>query len=241
MLTIIGTGHVFNIAEPIMFIIRHSWPQAVCVELDQLRYDALTGNTEAVKEELEKREAAGEKTPSAYTRSGDYQKKISKENSVQPGADMVAAIAAGKDLRSEIFCVDLDARQAVSRMWEEMSWRERMRYRLSQISDSIGGKRKVDRVQKEYTENEAEYMAEFRKKYPTMVRILIDERNAHMSAEIRKVCETHEDVVAVMGDGHVDGISKELEDIPMKIIRLADLSDPSRLSKVKTEIWNGEN
>ena len=31
MITIIGTGHVFRLSEPIMFLIKHIWPQAVLV------------------------------------------------------------------------------------------------------------------------------------------------------------------------------------------------------------------
>lgn len=240
MLTIIGTGHVFNIADPIVFIIKHSWPQAVCVELDKLRYDAITGNTEAVKAELARREASGERTAPVYEQSGRYQKRISSQNDVQAGADMAAAISAAKALGAEVFCVDVDAREALTRMWDEMPRTERTRYRLSQVSDRIGGRRKVDRVQKQYSGDEEAYMESFRRKYPTLVRVLIDERNEHMASEIRKVCSAHGDVVAVMGDGHVSGVTKLLSDVPMRVVRLADLSDPERLAKVKTQIWNGD-
>ena len=41
MITIIGTGHVFNISEQIMFLIKQIWPQAVLVELDGSRLNAL--------------------------------------------------------------------------------------------------------------------------------------------------------------------------------------------------------
>ena len=38
MITIIGTGHVFNLAEPVAFIVQHTWPDAVLIELDMGRY-----------------------------------------------------------------------------------------------------------------------------------------------------------------------------------------------------------
>ena len=41
MLLIIGTGHVFKIEEPISFIIKNSWPDAVLVELDEKRYQVM--------------------------------------------------------------------------------------------------------------------------------------------------------------------------------------------------------
>ena len=34
MITIIGTGHVFNLAEPVSFIVKNTWPDAVLIELD---------------------------------------------------------------------------------------------------------------------------------------------------------------------------------------------------------------
>ena len=41
MITIIGTGHVFNLAEPVSFIVKNTWPDAVLIELDVSRYNAL--------------------------------------------------------------------------------------------------------------------------------------------------------------------------------------------------------
>ena len=41
MITIIGTGHVFNLAEPVSFIVKNTWPDAVLIELDMSRYNSL--------------------------------------------------------------------------------------------------------------------------------------------------------------------------------------------------------
>ncbi|MGI6494058.1 MAG: hypothetical protein ACOX10_04420 [Candidatus Methanomethylophilaceae archaeon] len=60
MITIIGVGHVFNIAEPVAFIIKQLWPDAVLVELDEVRYKIMTGEykaaepSEAQKKEMSK-------------------------------------------------------------------------------------------------------------------------------------------------------------------------------------------
>ena len=237
MLTIIGTGHVFDIADPIAFITKHSWPNAVCVELDRLRYDAITGNREAVEEALTE---SGEEVSPMYKRSAEYQRRISSDNDVQPGADMAAAIAVAEELKAEVFCIDRDAREAMARMWREMSRKERLRYRLSQFSDRVGGSRKVVRTQKRYSGNEEAYLMSMRRRYPTLVRVLIDERNEHMAGEISRVCQTHERVVAVMGDGHVGGIVTLLPEIDKRVVRLADLTDPERLKRVKGQIWDGE-
>ncbi|MFQ5885336.1 MAG: TraB/GumN family protein, partial [Thermoplasmata archaeon] len=54
-------------------------------------------------------------------------------------------------------------------------------------------------------------------------RILIDDRNVYMANAIRKLSEEFDSLVAVVGDGHVDGLSQLLEDKELEIIRLKDL------------------
>ena len=47
MITVIGTGHVFDLAEPVAFIVQHTWPDAVLIELDKSRYDYLMNHQDA--------------------------------------------------------------------------------------------------------------------------------------------------------------------------------------------------
>ena len=246
MLTLIGTGHVFNIGDSVSFITQRCWPDAVCLELDEMRYHALTGDKEALEEDLRKRgltmDAARGAKPGkdskVYRRNKRYQEDISKKNGAQPGADMIAAIGAAKFLNAEIFCVDNDARDTFNRMWAEMGTMERLRYRFSGISDSIGGKRKVDRTQADYYDDEAKYLEEFRRKYPVMTRVLIDERNEAMAERIAKIAATHERTVAVVGDGHMNGLIELLPpEMEKRVVRLRDLTDPERLNALKREYW----
>lgn len=248
MLTIIGTGHVFKIGDSVAFIVKHLWPDAVCVELDDLRYHALIGDREAVKKGLEARGIESDGTPKGhmknappvYRKNARYQERMSREHGSQPGADMLAAVTAGKALDAHIFCIDKDAQQVMAKMWNEMGTMERLRYRFSQISDKIGGKRKVGKTQKDYSKDEAAYVEDFRRKYPTLVRVLIDERNEYMAAKIREVMETHSNVIVVVGDGHVDGLLKLIpQESEKRVIRLRELSDPDQLNRIKTEIWEG--
>ena len=246
MLTIIGTGHVFNIADTVSFVIVHSWPQAVCVELDDLRYHALMGDKEAVKKDLEARGISSDGSPDdrlkgappIYKQSAKYQQKMSAENKSTAGADMAAAAGAGKNIGAEVVCIDRDAAAVMTKMWNEMSRGERLRYRLSGISDGIFGKRKVDKTQKDYSRNEAEYVENMRKKYPTLVRVLIDERNQYMADRIKDVCSKHERVVVVVGDGHVDGLLKLLPNMDPRVIRLKDIMDPARQKEIRQMVWD---
>ena len=44
-----------------------------------------------------------------------------------------------------------------------------------------------------------------------------------MASKLREIAAEKIDVVAVIGDGHVDGVRKLIADLPVKVIRLKEL------------------
>lgn len=235
MITIIGTGHVFNLAEPVSFIVKNTWPDAVLIELDVSRYQYLMNRQENPEQEDS---AAG--ASAIYKQTAKYQQKMSEENGTQVGGEFLAAVNTGRLAGAEIIPIDTNAMQVLDQMWDEMSFKEKVRYRLSGISDSIGGMRKVEDVQTQFAQDEERYIEGMRRKYPTLVRKLIDERNEHMAEQINKASETHSNMVVVVGDAHVEGICRLLKDPEVRKIRLADLRDKERMDKVRSMVWKGE-
>ncbi len=235
MITIIGTGHVFKLAEPVSFIVKNTWPDAVLIELDVSRYNSLMkAQDEGVRPEDQREMSA------IYRQTAKYQQRMSEEYDTQVGGEFLAAINTGRLAGAEIIPIDTNAMQVLNEMWSEMSAMERLRYRLSGISDSIGGKRKVEQVQASFAEDEERYIEAMRRKYPTLVRKLIDERNAHMAEQINRASETYHNMVVVVGDAHVEGISRLLKDPEVRKIRLADLRDRERMDRVRDMVWKGE-
>ena len=234
MITIVGTGHVFNLAEPVAFIVKNTWPDAVLLELDVGRMNAMTvaqsGDAPAEEPEMS----------AIYRQTARYQQRMSEEHGAKLGGEFLAAINAGKLAGADIIPIDTDARRVMNEMWAEMSTKERIRYRLSGISDSIGGKRKVADVQKSFANDEEAYIEGMRRRYPTLVRKLIDERNQHMADQINKASETYRNIVVIVGDAHVEGISKLLTEKDIRKVRLADLMDNERMATVRDMIWKGE-
>lgn len=234
MITIIGVGHVFNLAEPISFIVKHTWPDAVLVELDMGRYNALTSQKENPDP------AGAEQGSAIFRQTSRYQQRLSEENGTTLGAEFLAAINTGKLEGAEIIPIDTDAMRVLDEMWSEMSLGEKMRYKWSGVSDSIGGSRKVQKVHSDFAADEEAYIETMRKKYPTLVRKLIDERNASMAEQINRASEKYNNMVVVVGDAHVEGICRLLEDPVIRKIRLNDLMDKERMDKVRQMVWNGE-
>lgn len=233
MITIVGTGHVFNLAEPVAFIVKNTWPEAVLLELDVGRLNAMMRDSEGGAPEN------GPEPSPIYMQTARYQQRMSEEHGAQLGGEFLAAVNAGRLAGAEIIPIDTDAMRVMDEMWAEMSAKERIRYRLSGISDSIGGKRKVASVQRSFADNEEAYIEGMRRKYPTLVRKLIDERNRHMADQILEAAKTHSNMVVIVGDAHVEGICRLLGDAEVRKIRLADLMDRERMDRVRDMVWNG--
>lgn len=236
MITIIGTGHVFNISEPIMFLIKQIWPQAVLVELDLTRYNAMNAEKKPDEEGTTQQEET--KMPWIYRNTAKYQKKMAEGYGSNVGNEMLTAVQTGKLVGAEIGFIDTNAANVMTEVWEEMSFGERARYTLSTIRDRIGGKREVERVVENFSENEDKMVADMRRKYPTLVRKLIDERNEHMAKGIRPYAERYDNIVVVVGDAHVEGISKLLSDLEIRKVRLGDIINKERLDEIRSEVWN---
>lgn len=235
MITIIGTGHVFNLAEPVSFIVKNTWPDAVLIELDMSRYNSLMNSQKAGGQGQNEPEMSA-----IYRQTAKYQQKMSQEYGTDVGGEFLAAVNTGRLAGAEILPIDTDAMRVLQEMWDEMSFSEKFRYRTSGIMDSIGGKRRVERVQQDFSGNEDAYLESMRKRYPTLVRKLIDERNAHMAEQINAASERFSNMVVVVGDAHVEGICRLLTDPHVRKIRLADLRDRERMDKVRDMVWKGE-
>lgn len=234
MITVIGTGHVFNLAEPVSFIVKNTWPDAVLIELDRGRYNALMNDFYGIKSDDEA------KMSPIYANTAKYQQKMSEESGSRLGGEFLAAINAGKLLNAAIIPIDVDAMKALNDMWEEMSFSERTRYRLSGIRDYFGGIGKVKKVHGEFVANEQEYIEDMRRRYPTLVRKLIDERNEHMASEINKLIGQYKNMVVVVGDAHVEGMCALIDKSEtIRKIRLNDIMDHDRMDKVRSMVWDG--
>lgn len=237
MITIIGTGHVFDISVAVMNLVKHIWPDAVLVELDVSRYNALNAiqSGEAKPSPEDER-----KMPWVYRRAAKYQNRMAEDHSTDVGKELLTAVNTGKLVGAEIGFIDTDAYRAMGEMWEEMPLREKMRYAFSTYTDNVRGSKGADKVAEEFGRDEEGMMEDMRRRYPTMVRKLIDERNDHMAEQIRDYADRFNNIVVVCGDAHVEGISQRLGDLEIRKVRLADLMDPERLRDIHSSAWNHE-
>ena len=233
MITVVGTGHVFNLAEPVSFIVKNTWPDAVLIELDKARYDAMMNDYNGTKPQGE------QKMSTIYANTAKYQQKMSEQSGSKVGSEFLAAVNTARLMNAAVIPIDTNAMQVMNEMWDEMSAGEKFRYRISGIKDSFGGIKKVEKTHKQFAANEEDYVESMRKRYPTLVRKLIDERNEYMAEQINALIGTYNNMVVIVGDAHVEGICKLLKEEHIRKIRLNDIMDRDKMSKIRQMIWDG--
>ena len=198
MITLIGTGHVFDIGARVREEIRRRAPQVVAVELDPPRYHALR-NKGAQGE-------ARKDAPLFYRMLANFQTRIANDYGVEAGDEMLAAANEAQALAVPLALIDKDAQQTFQRLLSEMRFGEKMRLAGSALVGLALPGKNVESQVNEMQENYAAYFEEMGKRFPTLKRVLLDERNEHMAKALLEIAKTNERVVAIVGDGHVDGM-----------------------------------
>lgn len=214
MITLIGVGHVFDISKNLENEIIKRNPQVVCVELDPARYQALYAKD------------SNRDLPFIYMMLARFQEKIAKKYGTEVGSEMLCAIETAKTLNAKLAFIDMEASKIVSDFWNTMTFSEKGKLIFALITSVFVRKKRIEKELKRFEENDAYYMESFGKEFPTAKSVLIDDRNAYMAASIIKLHENYENIVAVIGDGHVEGIRKLLQTPDVEVVRLRQLRTP---------------
>ncbi|MGD0817003.1 MAG: TraB domain-containing protein [Methanomassiliicoccales archaeon] len=213
MITLVGVGHVFDIAAQVKQVIRERNPGAVCIELDQERYESLRQPRER-----------GD-VPLPYKLLAFMQKRMAHQYGGEVGNEMLAAADEAKEINASMLLIDAEAGNLFNRLWLEMSFRERVLLMVSSVGGLLMSRKRIDNEIENFQENEANYLEQMGKEFPTIKRVLIDERNQLMGGRIMGAEIQFGNVVAVVGDGHIDGIVTLINRPDVEVIRLKALKD----------------
>ena len=223
MIVLIGTGHVFNLSEALLNIFEEKQPEIICVELDDQRYQALTLKKTAPEsyKNMEKN------VPIIYKILAKFQDSMAKEYGVTAGEEMLTAINYAQTHQLPVAFIDMNAQRLFSRMLKSMSIVEKFKLMFTGFGGFFLSKKHFEKELDNIEKNFDKYIEEVGKKFPTIKRVLIDERNQHMVEQLIAASAQHERVVAVIGDGHIPGISQLLakKEIKTEIIRLNELRE----------------
>jgi pheromone shutdown-related protein TraB len=224
-LIIVGTSHIAQESiDRVRKAIEESRPSVVAIELDMQRFYALTHKVKRTRLSLASLRKVGVKG-FLFAVIGSYvSQKLGRMVGVEPGDEMKAAIAAARNAHAKIALIDQDIDITLARFSRFFTWRERFRL----IGDIFRGifwkKREIERwglaeldLSKVPPEElVVKLMTHMRHRYPSLYRVLVDERNKVMAAALDHLQKQHpaQTIVAVVGAGHVEGIRAILARTP---------------------------
>ena len=221
MIVLVGVAHVIDVSAQIEALVSYHTPGAVGVELDPARYRSM----------MEKRPRGD--VPLPYRFLALMQRRLADQFGGEVGAEMLAAIDSANRNGAQVLFIDMEAGRLFNSLLRQMSFKEKVLMMFSSFAGLFMSRKRVERELEQFQHNEDEYMGVMAQTYPTVKRVLIDERNVHMAKAILKAEGEHGDILAVVGDGHVEGIRQILSGGDPIVYRLKDLKD-LKLSQPKS-------
>lgn len=226
-LEIIGTAHVSEKSvEKVRNTILEKNPDVVAVELDINRYTNLLNEKqgETPKQEFEIKKLIKGDNLTLFLVSGflSYmQRKIGDDVGVKPGSEMMAAVEAAEEIGAKVALIDRDISITLNRALNKMSFIEKMKFIYGLITSFFTDDEDLEDIDS-ITEGDAlkEVMEYFQEMSPKAYDVLVNERDEYMAKMLLDIPE--ENVVAVVGAGHKEGITNYLNN-PEKIPPIHEL------------------
>ena len=210
---LIGTAHISQSSvDEVNSVINQVNPDTVCIELCSSRYQAMLAKDQWKNMDIFKVIREGKSfLLFANLIMTAFQKRLGSKLGVKPGSEMFEAANVAEKLNSELVLADRDVKITLQRTWRGMRFWGKMKV-LGQLLASLFIREEISKEEIEkLKESDAlsEAMKMLAEQSPEMKRILIDERDQYMAEKIRQ--SMGKLVVAVVGAGHVKGLTAELE------------------------------
>jgi pheromone shutdown-related protein TraB len=212
LITIIGTAHISpNSVEKVRQTLNSGNPDTVCVELCASRLENLDNPDKWKQTDLFQiiRRNQGYLLMVQLIISA-FQRRLGKQMGVKPGDEMRAAVELAREKSLPLSPIDRDIKITMKRAWAGSGF-----FSLLKIVAALGGslftREKISEEQLEELKSRdvlTAALSELSAILPGVKRSLIDERDRYMAAKI--LCAPGNDILAVVGAGHVPGIIRHL-------------------------------
>ncbi|MEM6790362.1 MAG: TraB/GumN family protein [Myxococcota bacterium] len=206
---IIGTAHVSRQSvDEVRRVIAEVKPDTVCVELDEMRYEALTDETRWRRLDVFDVIKQGKVLfLMANLALQAFQKRLGDQLGVRPGAELLAAVEEAEAVGAEVVLADRNVQATLRRTWAALGFIEKIKLIGILFASMFAGdeisEEDVERLKER--EHFQDAMSQFATYVPSVKAPLIDERDAYLMSRIED--SPGRTVVAVVGAGHVAGLT----------------------------------
>ena len=216
-ITLLGTAHVSRAsAEKVKELLATDEYEAVAVELCPSRYNSLIDPDSLARMDLFR--VIREKKVLMVMASlalGAFQQRMAEQFDIEPGAEQREAIRAAHENHRPVLLVDREIGVTLKRVAHNVPWWKRIVLFTGLIASLISheevSEEEIERL-KEGDILETTF-AQFAAEQKDLYLPLIDERDQYMAARLLEEVQRdgHENVLAVVGAGHLKGIRDYLE------------------------------
>lgn len=209
---LIGTAHVSkHSAEQVKEVIEEERPDAVCVELDEQRYQSITDGDNWKDTDIF--QVIKDKKATLLLMNlaiSSFQKRMAKQFDISPGQEMIQGIESAKEHDADLVLADRNIQITFARIWGGIGFKGKAKL-LMQIIFSIFSSESISEEELEKMKSQDmldSMLQELTETFPRLKKPLIDERDQYLSEKIKRA--PGEKIVAVLGAAHVPGISREI-------------------------------
>jgi pheromone shutdown-related protein TraB len=229
--TLLGTAHVSRASiDAVEAAVASGRYHAIAVELDVQRHRALTDQDALSKLDLFQIIRQGKiGLVAANLALAAYQRRLAEQLGVEPGAELKAAAVGAAERDLPLYLIDRDVGTTLKRAWYGLGFWGRSKL-MAGLTASMFVDEEVDANDIEKLKHgdllESSF-GEFAAETPQLFEAVITERDRYMAAKLRDCAKGAQptEVLAVVGAGHLKGLSAALadsKDEPSHLIAMLD-------------------
>ena len=156
-----------------------------------------------------------------FVKLGQYaQQKLGRSVGVMPGAEMKAGLLEAQKQKLQVALVDQPIQITLKRLSKAITWREKGRFIGDIFKGLFNPKKQLEEmgfVKLNLSKVPSDklilkMMGHLKKRYPSVYRTLVSERNTYMVKQLVRLLRKHPDkkILCVVGAGHKEGMEKLL-------------------------------
>ena len=208
-LVFLGTSHIAKQSmNEVKKYIETEKPDIIALELDKKRLPALMQKQRKIELRVIKR--IGIKGFLFSLFGAWAEKKLGKLVGVAPGSEMRLAVRLAKKNNIGIALIDQDIEITLRRLSKELSWKEKWNFIADIFKSVFSGKKEIDFDLRTVPEKRIikRLVGKLKERYPNIYHVLIEERNAVIADNLKKLMDSNPDkkILAILGAGHVEDV-----------------------------------
>lgn len=214
--TLLGTAHVSKASvDAVRAAIDTGVYDTIAVELDTQRLQAMTDPDALARLDLVKVLREGKAALFAANLGlAAYQRRLAEQLGIEPGAELKAAAVEAQARGLSLQLIDRDVGLTFKRALSKLGFWKKSKIGAGLFAglfaDEEVGEEDIEKL-KQGDLMEASF-SEFAEETPELYETIISERDRYMAAKLREMPAGAREVLAVVGAGHLQGLTKHLRE-----------------------------